>query len=112
MHEVPVFYLPGEAPELWVWERLQADAAGCAGEPGIAPDDLAERMKRLDAVFDSASDTPSAIAKVKLRNLADALDWDAPDISRVVARRETGRTGSDIQPLVRDLEAALVRWRS
>lgn len=112
MHEAPVFYLPGEAPELWVWERLRADAAGCAGELGIAPDDLAERMKRLDAVFNSASDTPSPIAKVKLRNLADALDWDAPDICRVVARRETGRAASDIQPLVRDLEAALVRWRS
>ena len=30
MHEAPVFYLPGEAPELLVWERLRADAAGCA----------------------------------------------------------------------------------
>lgn len=112
MHDVPVLYLPGTAPELWVWERLRADAAGCAGELGIASDDLAERVKRLDAVFDSASDTPSAIAKVKLRNLADALDWDAADICRVAARRETGRKDSDIQPLVRDLEAAVGRWRS
>ena len=111
-HDVPVVYLPGEVPELWVWQRLRASTAEYAAELGIAPADLHERMNRLDAVFDSASDTTSAIAKLKLRDLSEALDRGAPDVCRVVGRRETSQTRSDIQPLVRDLEAALLNWRS
>ena len=110
--DVPVLYLPGEVPELWVWGRLRAATAEYAAELGMAPADLGERMNRLDAVFDSASDTPSAIAKLKLRDLGDAWERDAPDVCRVVGRRETGDAGSDIQPLVRDLEAALLSWRA
>ena len=110
--DVPVLYLPGETPELWVWQRLRADTAGPAAALGIAATSLAERMNRLDAVFDSASDTPSAIAKLKLRDLADALARDVPEVCRVVGRRETSQRDSDIQPLARDLEAALLNWRS
>ena len=69
-------------------------------------------MTRLDAIYDSASDPPSVIAKAKMRALADALEWDVPDICRVVARLETDRRGSEIEPLVRDLETVLLRWRS
>lgn len=67
---------------------------------------MEERIGRLDAVFDSASDTPSAIAKAKLRGLAEGLEWEAPDVCRVAGRVETNRSGSDIEPLVRDLETS------
>ena len=112
--EVPVLYVPGDhAPEMWVWQQLRSGSHMRAAEAlGIEPGDLSGRMDKLDAIFDSASDNPSAIAKTKLPSLADALDWDVPDVCRVVARLETDRQGSDIQPLVRDLEAALLHWRS
>ena len=112
-HDVPVLYVGGnDAPEAWVWQKLHSEPSVFAAGLGLADGDLDERASRLDAVFDSASDTRSAIAKAKLRDLADALDWDVADVCRVVARFETGRDGSDIEPLVRDLEAALLRWRS
>ena len=111
--DVPVLYVVGDqAPETWVWQKLRSEPAVFAAELGIADGDLEERGSRLDAVFDSASDTPSAIAKAKLRDLADALDWDVADVCRVVARQETSRDGSDIEPLARDLETALLNWRS
>ena len=111
--DVPVLYVVGDqAPEIWAWQKLQRDPSVFAVELGIADGELGDRTNRLDAVFDSASDTPSAIAKAKLRDLADALDWDVADVCRVVARLETERDGSDIEPLVRDLETALLRWRS
>ena len=111
--DMPVVYVVGDqAPEIWVWRKLPSEPAVFAAELGIADRDLDERASRLDAVFDSASDTPSAIAKAKLRDLADALDWDVADVCRVVARQETGRDGSEIEPLARDLETALLNWRS
>ena len=111
--EVPVLYVLGDGPpERWVWQRLRREPAVFAQELGIAAADLGERMGRLDAIYDSASDTPSAIAKAKMRALADAVEWDVPDICRVVARLETDRRGSEIEPLVRDLETVLLRWRS
>lgn len=69
-------------------------------------------MNRLDAVYDSASDRPSEIAKTKLQSLSDALGLDAPDICRAVARLEADRSESDIQPLRNDLVDAIGRWRA
>ena len=111
--EVPVLYLPGDgAPEIWVWERLRRRTSDEAGELGSDSNDLPERMGRLDSLYDPASDSPSEIAKTKLRNLAESLGKDAPDVCRAVARWEAGREESDIQPLVEGLEGALLRWRA
>ena len=111
--EVPVLYLPGDdAPEIWVWERLRRSTDGEARELGVDSSGLSERMKSLDSIYDPASDRPSEIAKTKLRNLAEPLGRDVPDVCRAVARREAGRGESDIQPLVEGLEGALLRWRA
>ena len=112
--EVPVYYLPGDrAPEMWVWQRLSAEGQPALAEAlGIEPGELGARMGRLNAVFDSASDTPQAIAKTKMQSLADALERDVAEVCRVVARLDTRNNDSDIQPLARDLEQALLRWRS
>ena len=110
--EVPILFLPGgDAPEVWIWDRLRRNADAAAGI-GLAPGDLSERMARLDSVYDSASDRPSEIAKSKLRSLSEALDWKVPDVCRVVARLEAERKESDIQPLVEGLQGALLQWRA
>lgn len=109
---VPVLFLPGHnSPEVWIWEALTQRVDEGARELGVAQGELTARMERTNAVYDSASDSPSEIAKYKIRSLADAIRWDATDICRVVARLETSRPDSDIQPLVTDLENALLRWR-
>ena len=111
--DVPVFFLPGDdAPEVWVWNALRRDPAGSSAELGIDPADLSERMNRADAVYDTAADRPGAIAKTKLHGLAEPLGWTESDIGRVVARLETGRAESDIQPLVEGLKGALLQWRA
>ena len=79
---------------------------------GSDPQGLAAAMSRLDAVYDSASDTPSNIAKEKLSDLAEAHGWTVPDLCRIVARRETDRQDSAIQPFVEALKDALTDWRS
>ena len=111
--DVPVFYLPGrQAPELWIWDRLLANLPDAAEGLHVDPSELATRVEQLNAVYDSASDRPGVIAKTKLRNLAEARDWDTPDVCRLIARSEATRKESDIQPLVEGLESTLIRWRA
>ena len=49
-----------------------------------------------------------------LRTLSNAegLEWEVPEVCRTAGRVETNRSGSDIEPLVRDLETILMRWRT
>ena len=111
--EVPVKFLPGNrAPEAWIWEMLRGNPDASAAELGSDTALLAMRISQADSVYDSASDSPSNIAKAKLRNLAESLDWNPSDICRVVARQEINRKESDIQPLVESLESVLLQWRA
>ena len=111
--DTPVLYLPGgDAPEIWVWDRLRQNSDETASALSITPTNLTERMNRLDAVYNSASDRPSEIVKAKLRGLSDELGWDTPDICRAVARLEAARRESDIQPLLDRLVDAIGRWRA
>jgi len=111
--EISVLYLPGQdAPERWIWDRLQHGHEALESEVGVGAAELAEQMGRLNSVYDSASDRPSEIAKTKLRGLSEALNRTVPDLCRVVARLEAGRADSDLQPFVEHLESALLKWRA
>ena len=111
--EVPVLFLPGrDAPEVWVWETLSRNNENAAAtELGINQGELLRLIDQANAVYDSASDRPSEIAKSKLRSLAEDLHRDTPDICRIVAKLEANRRDSDIQPLGEGLESALLDWR-
>ena len=110
--QVPVLFLPGKScPEEWIWNRIKSNIGAVAEETGIGSDQLAGRMDRLDAMYAAAGDRPSRIAKEKLNGLAELLNRDSPEICRMVARRETRSSASDIQPLVAGLEDAFLRWR-
>lgn len=112
-NNVLITFLPGRyAPEVWIWDMLRRTPDEWAAELGIGSGDLITQIRRLDSVYDTASDSASAIAKSKLHNLADALKRDSTNICRVVARRESFRKDSGIQPLVEELEGALLRWRT
>ena len=111
--DVPILFLPGrEAPEVWIWNELRKNTDAMAGGLSLSSGDLSERLARLDSVYDSASDRPSEIAKSKLRSLSEPLNWDVPDLCRVVARLEAQHKDSDIQPLVEGLQGALLQWRT
>ena len=110
--DVSVLFLPGDAPEVWVWCALRKFSTEEAAELGFGTDDLAARMNQLDSIYDSASDSPARIAKTKLHGLAEAQGRRVPDIARLVGRLETGKSGSDIQPLAEGLESVLLQWRA
>ena len=108
-----VLFLPGsDAPEVWVWGVLRQRCSECAEELKLAPEQLSKHLDRLDSVYDLASDTPSAIAKSKLRRLGEALSVDANHVCRATARLEAARRGSSIQPLLEGLGDELAKWRS
>ena len=111
-NNVPVLFLPGRhAPEVWVWQQLQQNPQDTARELSVSPSDLANQITRLNAIFNTASDTPSEIAKSKLSALSEELNRNTPDICRIVARQETRNPKSQIQPLVQQIETTLLKWR-
>ena len=111
--QVPVLFLPGNScPEEWVWDRIRSNTDAFAGELGMRPNLLSDQMNRLDAMYATADDDRSQVAKAKLNELAELLSRDPPGICRIVARKETDIRTSDIQPLVEGLKDAIEQWRS
>ena len=109
---ISILFLPGNAaPESWVWERLRYIPNVEASQLGVNQTDLSNLMNSLDTIYDSASDSPSEIAKNKFRSLSDSLRREASEICRIVARLEAGKQESDIQPIVGDLRGILRQWR-
>ena len=109
---VDILFLPGRGtPESWVWEILRSIPDLNASQLGTNPRDLSELMSQLDALYDSASESSSEIAKSKFRSLSDSLRREAPEICRIVAQLEASRRESDIQPLVDNLLGILRQWR-
>lgn len=110
---VPILYLPGNAaPESWVWDCLKNMSSEIVSEQlGIDQRGLISIMNQLDAMYKLAPESPSEIMKSKFRSLSNALHRDASDICRIVARLETDRTDSDIQPIVNELREILKQWR-
>lgn len=110
---IPVLFLPGrDAPEVWLWERLQQTPDRLAKDLGTDPTSLADETRRLDAVYDSASDTLSNIAKFKLYDLAQAQGRTTSQISRRIAYIEVADKASEIQPLLDALKDLLLQWRA
>ena len=110
---ISILFLPGrESPESWIWDRLKDIPPDVVIEQlGIDRRSLSNSMNQVDAVYGSASESPSEIAKNKFRSLSEELRRDASEICRIVARLEADRTESDIQPLVNDLRGILRQWR-
>ena len=110
---ISILFLPGkESPESWIWDRLKTIRSDVVIEQlGIDSQGLSTTMNQLDAIYDSASDSPSEISKNKFRSLSEELRRDASEICRIVARLEAEQEESDIQPLVNDLRGILRQWR-
>ena len=110
---VPVLFLPGnDVPEVWLWKRLQQAPDRWASDLGTDPTSLADEIRRLDAIYNSASDTPANIAKSKLYDLAQAQGRTIPQVCRRVAYIEAGDKASEIQPLLDALKDILLKWRA
>lgn len=106
--DVPVAFLPGNgAPEEWVWSVLQNRVPDAAVAFGVDAANLAAQIQRRNALYDAASDTQARIAKAKLESLAEGLARPASDICRIIARIEAERTGSEIAPVVAELERSV-----
>lgn len=109
---ISILFLPGSgAPESWVLEKLHQHLGVYASRLEIDPGDMSNLLNRLDAIYASASDPSSEIAKNKFQSLSDSLHREPSEICRIMARLEADRQESDIQPLVGELRGILRQWR-
>ena len=110
--DVPVVFLPGfGAPEEWIWMQLQRDTEGLADVLGIGSAELSSELRRLDSLFDSASDGPANIAKAKIGTLANALNRTVPELCRIGARFEAEKEFGDMRLISLKIEEAIRRQR-
>ena len=111
-YTVSILFLPGNgSPESWIWDRLKYIPDTEIKRLGNTRAGLTNLMNQLDAIYSSASDPPSEIAKNKFRSLSDNLRREASEICRIVARLETDQRESDIRPLADELQGILRQWR-
>ena len=109
---VSILFLPGSgAPESWVWDRLKYIPDAEIGRLGNTRAGLSNLMNQLDAIYSSASDSPSEVAKNKFQSLSESLRRETSEICRIVARLEAGQRGSEIRPLADELQGILRQWR-
>ena len=109
---VSILFLPGSgAPESWVWDRLKYIPDAEIGRLGNTRAGLSNLMNQLDAIYSSASDSPSEIAKNKFRSLSENLRREASEICRIVTHLEMDQRESDIRPFADELQGILRQWR-
>ena len=109
---VPVLFLPGPScAEAWLWTLMRERSDEVSTELGVGADRFVERLRRLDAIYDSASDSPAEIAKIKVYELSDTLNHSVSSVCRVVARLEARSPQSKLQPLVEEIQISLINWR-
>ena len=108
-----VLFLPGDdAPEIWLWQCLGRNLAEWTEPLGVSLSALGTLIERLNATYDSASDTKAEIAKSKLNHLAESLRRPVPEVCRIVARQEVQRKDSALRPLADQLDDAIQAWRA
>ncbi len=108
---IPILFLPGsDAPENWVWDKLQQISAADAAQLGTNSGVLSNLMEQLDATYAPVSESPET-PKTKFLTLSEHLSREAPEVCRIVARLEAERKESDIQPFVEELQRVLLQWR-
>ena len=86
-----VVLIPPHRDIILIWERLQQAPERWANGLGCDPESLASKTGRLDAIYDSAGDSPANIAKSKLHDLAEAQNRPAAQVCRLIAHSEAGR---------------------
>ena len=108
---IPILFLPGsDAPENWVWDKLQHISAVDAAQLGTNSGVLSNLMEQLDATYAPVSESPET-PKTKFLTLSEHLSREAPEVCRILARLEAERKESDIQPFVEELQRILLQWR-
>jgi predicted ATPase len=107
-----VVCLPGDrSPEAWIWARLVQHAGEYAQLFGVEEAFLRAELRRLEDIFEPASDKAVAKEKGRFDTLcADALGREGPEVARVVGRAEAKR--GELFEVTQALEKAVRDWRS
>jgi hypothetical protein len=105
--------LPGkDSPEVWIWDTLRKNPDHYQEILGIPSEQLAEKIKLLDNLFDAAADKPGTIAMNKVYSLAEMMARLPRDLIRLIAKAESERREGEVHEIGNQLEDAVRQWRS
>lgn len=106
-----VIFLPGQAPEEWIWDKLQRNPERYATLFGINLQEYEAKFAEVRAAFSNTGDTPAEKCKHMLPSFADDILWPVVDVCRIVGREECEHVSGGIRQVVCRVREAFVAWR-
>jgi hypothetical protein len=107
-----VFLPSNDVHEAWLWNILSKYPTEYATLLGLTNNELTSLIARFDQMYAAATDKPSDKAKNKLFSFTGHIRREITDVFRIVARRETELERGDMAIFVKELELAIMNWRT
>ncbi len=105
-------FLPGDGPpEAWVWQALESRSDDYAPLLGLTPQDMEQRMRGVTQMLEGSVDTRGNGNKAAMSYLAEDTNRTAPEVARIVGKREAERPGGEASAFLVQLEERINAWR-
>lgn len=105
-------FLPGDTPEMWIWDIIRNNSNGYSLQLGLSEKELSAIISSLDQQFDNATDKPANIIKNKFSTFANMIRRDPKEITRLVARNEAIIENSELKEFLEKFTFQLEVWKS
>lgn len=112
-HPLEPLFLPGDGPpEAWIWRRFERAPDDYAPLLGMTASVMRTRLREIEQLFEGRVRNRADSAKGALEAFCNALERMAPDVARLVGRREAERGGGDgMAAFVGRLKEQIEAWR-
>jgi predicted ATPase len=111
---ISLLFLPeDEAPEEWIYKRIEENTNEYAEKLGLRGHVLASALRDQRIVYAAATDRPSNVSKNRFESVCTVINRTTRDIARLVARTEVekGLLASPIYRFKDQFKDAIERWR-
>ena len=109
--EVQPLFLPGDGPpESWLWRMLQQNRDDYSALLGLTPSDMEQSMRRIEQLASGSVGRQDA-DKTSVEAFANELERTAPELARIIAKRESESGRGEVANLMAQLEEQVSAWR-
>lgn len=112
-HPLEPLFLPGDGPpEAWIWRMLKRTPDDYAPLLGTTEPAMRASLREVEQLFEGRVQRRADAAKGALEAFCNGLERTAPDMARLVGRREAERGGGEgMAAFVASLEEQIEAWR-
>ncbi len=109
---VDPLFLPGkEAPERWIWLRLEDDVEVFASLLGLRADEMKRLMQEVHQTMEGAVSGDRSVAKAMLETFAEEVKRSSAELGRIVGRQDAETNHSGMAEFLIKLKEQIGAWR-